>query len=323
MRFAGIICCSVVAAGLAAGQAQNTDIFTRLRRALAPQGSGDLAATELARKNFTRVEEILSTAKASDRSEHAELLALRGAVFFLAGQTNLAVDEFNQAERMAPLQDGDRFTLAMALVKLGDTKRASEALADLSKRYPSRAIYIYWLGRIDYDQRRYDEAAAKFNKAIELDPVASRSWDSLGLTYDMQGRLGPALASFEKAAVLNRRQQQPSPWPPHNLGYLLLRMDREREAEESLRESLRYDPGLAPSHYHLARTLEKEGREEEAVAEYLRALATDGTATDACYSLAMLYRRLHRTEDAERMFGEYRRRRDAGGTASGGIAEKR
>jgi tetratricopeptide (TPR) repeat protein len=197
----------------------------------------------------------------------------------------------------------------MALVKLGDDQGARTLLEDLARKQPDSAIYIYWLGRLDYDQRRYAEALEKLQKAAQLDPRSARIWDSLGLTFDMQGQMEQAREAFEKAVALNRAQAHASPWPPHDLGYLLLRMDQLKDAEEDLREALRYDSQMPQAHYHLGRVLEKEARNAEAVEEYSQAIALDRTSADACYSLAMLYRKLRRDADATAMFLEYRKRK--------------
>ena len=146
---------------------------------------------------------------------------------------------------------------------------------------------------------------------MELDPKSSRTWDSLGLAFDMQGQMEHAHGAFVTAVNLNRNLSHPSPWPPHDLGYWCLRMNRLPEAESALRESLRYEPMLARAHYHLARTLEKEERTDKAVAEYKTAISNDGSLAEACYSLAMLYRKLHRDEEATAMFAEYKQRKEA------------
>lgn len=291
--------------------AQGNDILERLRQALAPSGEGDLASAALAVKNFTQVEEILARSRASTPEARAELLSLRGGVEFLAQNMSAAAEAYCEAAKLAPLRDSDSFTLAMAWVNLGEDTHARAQLAGLAGKYPERAIYIYWLGRLDYHQRRYEAAVEKLEKATELDPKSARIWDSLGLAFDMQGKLGQALGAFEKAASLNRDQAHPSAWPPHDLGYLLLRMGKSRNAEEDLRESLRYDPKLAQAHYHLGRTLEKEGKETEAIDEYVTAVSSDTEASDACYSLAMLYRKLDRDIEANAMFAEFKRRKQA------------
>jgi tetratricopeptide (TPR) repeat protein len=303
--------------------AQSDDIFERLRRALTPSGQGEVAASALARKNFAQVEEILARASASTPQGRAELLSLQGAVDFLDRKMSPAAEAFCEAAKLAPLRDSDSFTLAMAWVNLGDDTHARAQLAGLAQKYPERAIYIYWLGRLDYYQRRYEQSVAKLERAAELDPKSARIWDSLGLAYDMQGKLEQALGRFEKSAALNREQTHPSPWPPHDLGYLLLRMEKSKQAEEALRESLRYDPKLAQAHYHLGRTLEKEGKETEAIGEYVTATSDNAETADACYSLAMLYRKLHRDIEANAMFAEFKRRKQAVASSDSSTREAR
>jgi Tfp pilus assembly protein PilF len=162
---------------------------------------------------------------------------------------------------------------------------------------------------MDYDERRYSEAVENLQKALDIDANSARAWDSLGLAWDLQGQMEEARKAFAKAVSLNRAQPQPSAWPPHNFGYLLLRLGETAAAEDALRESLRYDPKLARTHYYLARVLEKEGRENEAIQEFQIAVAADPTSADACYSLALLYRKLHRDSAANAMFAEYRKRK--------------
>jgi tetratricopeptide (TPR) repeat protein len=288
---------------------QNATIEERLRRAFGTHARFEQAATELEHKNFPQVERMLGEEAVANPPKRPELLALQGALEFLGGRMQPAIEKFSEATKLAPLNDSDRFTLAMAWIRLGDDQHARDELFALAQKNPDRALYAYWLGRIDYDQRRYQEAVSKLERAVKLDPTSARSWDSLGLAFDMQGSSEQALGAFEKAAELNRGQRHPSPWPSHNLGYLLLRTDRLPQAEAALRESLRYDPSLTVSQYHLGRTLEKLGRDVEAIEFYKQAVESDAHSTDACYSLAMLYRKLHRDAEAQTAFAEYRRRK--------------
>ncbi len=296
--------------------AQNDDIFERIREALASSGQGEQAVQALKDKRFAQVESILAQSKAGSAAAEAELLSLRAAVEFLDGKMAKSAATFREAGNLAPLRDGDTFTLAMALVKLRDDAEARAILVSLAAKHPDRSLYPYWLGRLDYDQRRYKEAVEKLQNAAQLDPRSPRIWDSLGLALDMQGEMEQAREKFEKAASLNRSLPHPSPWPPQDLGYLLLRMDRLPDAEANLREALRYDAQLPEAHYHLGRVLEKQGRDPEAIEEYSRAIALDTTSPEACYSLGTLYRKLHRNAEAAAMFSEYKKRKDAGTEAA-------
>jgi tetratricopeptide (TPR) repeat protein len=291
--------------------AQMGGIAERLRQALDPSGRAEAGVHAFETGNLAEVERLLSESAAQNPSARPDLLALEGAIAFLRGDMTASAARFREASRVRPLNDSDSFTLAMAEVRLGNDDRARSLLSGLSRKQPDRALYLYWLGRLDYNQRRYPEAVQKLTRATELEPASARIWDSLGLAFDMQGQNDQALRSLQKAAALNRAQPHPSPWPPHDLGSLLLRTDKPQEAESALRESLRYDPGFAQAHYHLGRTLDKESRNADAIEEYSAAASEDKTAPEPCYSLAMLYRKLGRDREAEAMFAEYRSRKKA------------
>jgi tetratricopeptide (TPR) repeat protein len=110
-----------------------------------------------------------------------------------------------------------------------------------------------------------------------------------------------------KAVELNRKLPEPSPWPPHNLGYLLVRLLNFKDAETALRESLKYDPRFATAHYHLGRALEGDGRDIEAIDEYRVAISLDPSAVEALYSLGLLYRRHERPAEADAAFAQYKK----------------
>ena len=284
-------------------------ILERVRRApLSPDQVRQITAS-LAAKDYFRIETLIRTAARGDAAHAADLYALLGAVEFVGARMAPAVQAFRESDSLAPLDERDRFTLAMSLVNLGDAAGARTELSLLNRFKPDKPLYLYWLARLDYDQRRYEDSVTKLRRVLELDPQSSRAEDNLGLALDMLGRPDEARIEFEKAVDLNRKLPQPSPWPSHNLGYLLLRLEKLEDAEKALRESLRYDSALAQSHYHLGRVLEKQGRDAEAIDEYRAAITLDSSANDACYSLGQLYRRLNRTSEADAAFAEYRKRK--------------
>lgn len=264
-----------------------------------------------AARDYTRMGAILKAqANHPDTSAgSADLLALAGAVEFLGGHLDRAAVAYGLSDAIVPLADPDRFTWAMAFITLGDAQAARAQLTQLATKNQERPLYLYWLARIDYDQRLYTEAVAKLKRVIALDPSWMRAYDNLGLAFDMLGQPDEAREAFEKAVDLNRKLPQPSCWPPHNLGALLLRLQKLKEAESALRECLRYDATFSTGHYHLARVLEAEGRENEAMDEYRAATSHDPPVVEAFYSLGLLYRRNGRTAEAESTFAEYKRRK--------------
>lgn len=282
-------------------------LLERIRRSSLPPRQQESIAAAYARQDFLAIERTL--AEAGSGENKGELDALLGALEFVSGRMEQAVQAFHQADALQPLADQDRFTLAMAEIKLSDGKGSRGELDRLSRAHPNNAVYLYWLARLDYDQRLYEAAVEKLKRVIVLDPASVRGYDNLGLCYDMMGLPGEAQTAFSKAVGINRNLAAPSAWPPHNLGYLQLRQLQFHEAEENLRESLRYDPRFALAHYHLARTLENEEKNQAAIEEYQSAAALDATLAEPLYSLGLLYRRSGRIAEAESALAEYRKRR--------------
>jgi tetratricopeptide (TPR) repeat protein len=188
-------------------------------------------------------------------------------------------------------------------------------LTRLNQAHPDQPIYLYWLARLDYGQRLYDDAVEKFKKVTSMDPASVRGFDNLGLSYDMAGLTEEAQAAFTKAVILNRKLPNPSPWPPHNLGYLLLRLQQFGDAEQNLREALKYDPRFALAHYHLGRVLETQSRTDAAIEEYKSAAALDDKLAVPLYNLGLLYRRTGRDSEAAAALAEYQKRKAAASDA--------
>ena len=205
-----------------------------------------------------------------------------------------------KAEKLAPLDERSRFTLAMSYVAMGQRSWARPELAKLAASAPRDPRYVYWTARLDYDDGRYADAARGFERAIELDGTFMKAHDNLGLCYDALGRFDEALASYGEAVRLNRSQASPSPWPPLNMGLLFYRLDRRDEAEPLLRESMRLDPRFPQAHYQLGVLLERKGSEEEAARELLEAARLDPAYPEPQYALARIYRRRGELEKADR-----------------------
>jgi tetratricopeptide (TPR) repeat protein len=286
------------------------NLGARIRAAHLPAEVREQLESAYGAKNYARMRISLDRQlAATDGTAKAEIYALAGAVDFLGGRMANAADAFQRSNGLAPLDESDRFTWAMALVDLGRADAAREQIAMLNGRHPDRPLYLYWLGRIDYYQRRYVEAVEKLKRVILLDPTSARGYDALGLSFDMLGQPEDARAAFGKAVDLNRKLAQPSAWPPHNLGTLLLRLQQPKEAESALREALQYNPRFPEAHYHLARALEAEGRDNDAIGEYQVAVSLDKGLIEPLYSLGLLYRRQGRKAEADAAFAEYRTRK--------------
>jgi Flp pilus assembly protein TadD len=90
---------------------------------------------------------------------------------------------------------------------------------------------------------------------------------------------------------LNRKQAVPSPWPPLNLGTLLVKLEKLEEAEASIRESLLYDSRFPKAHLQLGLVLEKQKKDDDALRELRQAIEYDPMYAEPHYLLGRIYQR--------------------------------
>ena len=241
-------------------------------------------------KDYLKAERIL--VHEIDRNPYSpKLLTFAAGVFFLDGKYLNAAIALKKADAVAPLDDQSRFTLAMSYVVMGHQDWARPELEKLIRKNADNPPYLYWLARLDYDAQQYTAAIEKLEKVIAIDSHFMKAYDNLGLCYEAAGRLDDAVKTYRQAVDLNRQAKPVSPWPPLNLGVLLVKLEQLDAAEEYLRDSLQADPKFPQAHYEFGMLLEKRGRYEEAVRELEQSAALDTSYAQPHYALARIYRR--------------------------------
>jgi len=219
------------------------------------------------------------------------LLTTVGGIFFLDGKYLNCAIAMKKADALAPLPDRDRFSLALSYIILNHRDSARPELEKLAKTDPRSPLYPYWLGRIDYDAMQFKDAEAHLQKALELDAKFMKAYDNLGLTYEALGEYDDAIRVYQQAILMNRSQPAPSPWPPLNLGALLVKLGKLAEAEVYLDESLKYEPRFPKAHYQMGLMLEKQKKDEQACKELLEAARNDPSYPEPHYLLGEIYTR--------------------------------
>ena len=241
-------------------------------------------------RNYARAETLLA-GEIERQPKSPELFTMAGGVFFLDGKYLNCAVAMKKAEALAPLGARDRFTLAMSYIILNHRDWARpelERLADHDLRNP---LYPYWLGRIDYDAMQFSAAEAHFQEALNLNPKFTKAYDNLGLTYDALAQYDDAVRVYRQAILLNRSESTPSPWPPLNLGTLLVKLERFAEAEVYLEESLKYNSRFPKAHFQLGALLEKQKKDDQACNELLEAVQYDPSYPEPHYLLGRIYDR--------------------------------
>jgi tetratricopeptide (TPR) repeat protein len=116
----------------------------------------------------------------------------------------------------------------------------------------------------DGDERKMEDAAAKYRKALVIDPELVPAIVNLANIHYARDELIEAQALYERAIGLD-----PDCFEAHfNLGNILHDLGRFDGALVCYRDAVALNPGYADAHFYLAVTLEKIGHSPEAKAHW-------------------------------------------------------
>jgi TolB-like protein len=141
---------------------------------------------------------------------------------------------------------------------------------------PNDAFNRFALGRSLCLLRRYPEAQAELEAALEANRSFAQAWFALAFCFGVWDKPALALPLFEKAVRLS--PHDPHLWTFHHMrGLALFRLDRLDEAEDFVRAALRQQHATYWPLATLCALLAERGRMEDAraVADRLRKLKPD------------------------------------------------
>lgn len=141
----------------------------------------------------------------------------------------------------------------------------------------NRAITETNLGTALYEDRRYDEAVARYRRAIEIQPDYVPAYNNLGVTLRAAGRTDEALRAYRDGLAL--RDDYPD--LHFNLANALLAINRPEEAADHLRRAAAGTPDSAGVHNNLGMALAEKGQLAEAAIEFERAVLLEPSSTRA------------------------------------------
>lgn len=166
------------------------------------------------------------------------------------------------------------------------------------------------LGQMAAEAERHEDAIAQYQAAIKLAPTQPGLHEELASEYHAAARIAEAEAAYRQELQVD----------PHNviaryrLGVLLVGIHDAAHGKDLIEAALREKPGLADADYHLGRAEMMLGNDALA-ADYLK-LATSQDSDfeiiqQAWYQLGIVYRRLHRMEEASQAMATFQKLKDA------------
>lgn len=167
--------------------------------------------------------------------------------------------------------------------------------SDAAARAPTMFRAQGNLGLALYESGELGPARERLERAAELNPAYSKTWNNLGLVYEALNLEERATASFKRALEL----RPDLPGALNNLGRLSVDRGRPREALRYLGRALEVNPLYGEARVNLGRAYQRLGRTGEAEAAYREAIRLDLSLAAACNNLALLYLEQERTTEAE------------------------
>ncbi len=228
-------------------------------------------------------------------------LCARLCAVLLLGCAPLAVAQGSGTDSSAsPLAQAD------GLLAKGKTDQALALLEEVARKDPSTAGLEAKLGKALYEKHKWGEASSHLEVALKQDPADAESYQLLGLSYFMNGRLREAIPILEKV-----QSQLPHPdvngtyllgvaslqtyqydkarrafanmfsVPPDSgaaymmLAKMMIRHDFNDEAFPQLEKAIELDPKLPMAHFLLGELYLLRGKTDIAIDEFKKELAVD------------------------------------------------
>jgi tetratricopeptide (TPR) repeat protein len=200
-------------------------------------------------------------------------IAERRLYFAMPGLILIVVDLLDRA-KLARRQLA-AVAVVVALVAAAATHARAEAWSDAVllwqdtvRKSPAKVRAHLQLASAYFEQRRYDLAAAEYERTAQLEPPSHDLLANWGLCYYYMNRPQEALAKLREAAA-----KEPTAYIYSQIGMIHASLSQWPEALEALDRAEKLDPNLAFPYNYRAKIHMQKKEYAAAVADYQKALA--------------------------------------------------
>lgn len=238
---------------------------------------------------------------------------LLGLILFKQGRAKESLAEYTEGSKHHDPSAEDLKIVALDYVLLGDFTEADGWLTKSVTWNPNDAETWYYLGRTKYNENRFEEAIAAFQRCLRLEGRNVKAKSNLGLSLAGLGKVTEAQAAYREAIswqaeravkiaepyidlgdlLLDQNQMDEAvalllqanaispedPRVPEMLGKAYWRQNKLQESQMQLEKAVRLAPASAANHYLLGQVYRKQGMAEKAKFELDRAAELSASHT--------------------------------------------
>jgi predicted TPR repeat methyltransferase len=180
-----------------------------------------------------------------------------------AGEQESGIVATDGTEPVAALPS-ERLGAAIREHQAGRVVAAERAYRALLAEHPDDADAAHFLGMLRFQEGEIEEGLALMRRSVETDPANSHAWNNLGNMYVQMQRDEQAEQAYLRATSLDGRLA--AAW--YNLGHVYIRGRQFERAIEAVRSVARVRPGFGDALQTLANLYYRLGRPDEARGVY-------------------------------------------------------
>jgi tetratricopeptide (TPR) repeat protein len=261
--------------------AEGVDLFARAVQ-IAPARAAthvDLAIASFEARDFDKAKIEIEIALRQDPRDFRGL-NVAGKIYFMRGEYQTAAERLESAIGLQPDFDTG-YLLALANLELKKTAPASVIFDEMLASAKPNASTHALIGLAYRETGYFEQAAAHFSKAIELEPRKPRLRSALGLTYFLQGP-----ANYPKARDQLLAELAITPDNFSSLYYLGMIAASEKEtsdAEKWFDRAVAAHPDEPDAWFRLGQAYFEDAKWEQALAALLKSSSLavqEGSQTD-------------------------------------------
>jgi tetratricopeptide (TPR) repeat protein len=187
---------------------------------------------------------------------------------------------------------------------------SNESYSSMFKADPKSWRVRQLLAEANASAERHMDAIAEYEAAIKLAPNEPRLHEDLGTQYRLAGKTQEAEQAYLKELEIDPENVTAQ----YKLGVLAVEKGDAARGKSLIETALQVRPDLQHSDYNLGRAEMLLGNDSAAAQHFERATSAAGSDPDVLeqswYQLGIVYRRLHRIDEAQKAMAAFQKLKD-------------